>query len=99
MRDFFEPQRIVVGASSPAAGGTVAALCDALERPVVHCSSRSAELAKYAANALLATRIRTVRDGCNSLDGASLAAHGFGYLSGGRAPRRWEFVSAQLAVA
>ena len=57
VRDFFEPDRIVVGARDRAAGERVAHLYAATRAPVVQVSRRSAELAKYAANALLATRI------------------------------------------
>jgi UDPglucose 6-dehydrogenase len=57
VRDFLAPDRIVVGASSRTAASPVVGLYSSLSAPVVVCSRRSAELAKYAANALLATRI------------------------------------------
>lgn len=56
IKDFLAPDRIVVGAESTTAAGRVARLYS-LDTPVVICGRRSAELAKYAANALLATRI------------------------------------------
>ena len=62
VRDFLEPDRVVVGASRPVAGALVAGLYASLEAPVIMCSRRSAELAKYAANALLATRISFVNE-------------------------------------
>ncbi|MBI2953541.1 MAG: UDP-glucose/GDP-mannose dehydrogenase family protein [Chloroflexi bacterium] len=55
--DFLKPDRVVVGASSATAGARVAGLYAPLDAPLVRCDRRSAELAKYAANALLATRI------------------------------------------
>ncbi len=57
VQDFLNPDRIVVGAGSRSAAARVAGLYSSLDAPVVICSRRSAELAKYAANALLATRI------------------------------------------
>jgi UDPglucose 6-dehydrogenase len=57
VRDFLSPDRIVVGSDTPTAAALVAGLYESLAAPTVICSLRSAELAKYAANALLATRI------------------------------------------
>jgi UDPglucose 6-dehydrogenase len=58
--DFFGPDRIVIGADSPRAREVL----DRLYRPlseaghdVIHMDVASAELTKYAANAMLATRI------------------------------------------
>jgi UDPglucose 6-dehydrogenase len=62
IRDFAAPDRIVIGASDPAAGRAVAQLYASLDAPVMLCSPRSAELAKYAANALLATRISFINE-------------------------------------
>ncbi|MBI3961278.1 MAG: UDP-glucose/GDP-mannose dehydrogenase family protein [Deinococcus sp.] len=57
IQDFLQPDRVVIGASRPAAAAAVAQLFAGLAAPVVRCSRRSAELAKYAANAFLAARI------------------------------------------
>jgi len=57
VQDFMAPDRVVIGASSPHEAARVADLYAALEAPIVAVDRRSAELAKYAANALLATRI------------------------------------------
>jgi UDPglucose 6-dehydrogenase len=62
MEDFFHPDRIVVGAGSPEAATVVAHLYERTEAPVFVTSRRSAELAKYAANALLATRISFINE-------------------------------------
>jgi UDPglucose 6-dehydrogenase len=57
VRDFLQPDRIVVGAGNAATANAVRDLYAGVDAPVVICSRRSAELAKYAANALLATRV------------------------------------------
>lgn len=54
--DFRAPDRIVVG-GPPGAGRSVAGLFASLDRPVFLTDVRTAELAKYAANAFLATSI------------------------------------------
>lgn len=62
VRDFLEPDRIVIGASHPSLAASVARLYASLAAPVVSCARRSAELAKYAANAFLATRISFINE-------------------------------------
>jgi len=62
IQDFLGPDRIVIGAADPVAGAAVARLYAALDAPVIMCSSRSAELAKYAANAFLAARVSLVNE-------------------------------------
>ncbi|HUP05525.1 MAG TPA: UDP-glucose/GDP-mannose dehydrogenase family protein [Caldimonas sp.] len=60
VHDFLEPDRIVVGAEAPQhALSLLAAYAPLVERgtPVLVMARRSAELAKYAANAMLAARI------------------------------------------
>jgi UDPglucose 6-dehydrogenase len=57
IEDFLRPDRIVIGASSKGVGEAVAALYRGVDAPIMMCSRRSAELAKYASNALLAARI------------------------------------------
>ena len=57
LKDLLDPDRIVIGAEVPAAGTAVAGLFTGLDSRVIMCSRRSAELAKYAMNAFLATRI------------------------------------------
>jgi UDPglucose 6-dehydrogenase len=58
--DVLEPARVVVGGTDPAAVELVAELHLPFEAPVVRTDPASAELAKYAANAYLATRISFV---------------------------------------
>ena len=58
--DFMRPDRVVVGVSSERARGVMAELYAPFvraEQPVLFMDVRSAELTKYAANAMLATRI------------------------------------------
>lgn len=57
LTDFFKPDRIVIGKDDEKAAAVVASAYSMLSAPVIQCSRRSAELAKYAANALLAARI------------------------------------------
>jgi UDPglucose 6-dehydrogenase len=57
VHDFLHPDRIVLGATDPAAARTVAQLYQTLPAPVITTSTASAELAKYASNAFLALKI------------------------------------------
>lgn len=60
--DFLNPDRIVVGAETPLVARRVARLYAGIEAPVVFTDRRSAELAKYAANAFLAARISFINE-------------------------------------
>ena len=57
VRDFLEPDRIVIGSDSSLAAHTVASLYDRLHAEVVFTDPASAELIKYAANGFLAMKI------------------------------------------
>jgi UDPglucose 6-dehydrogenase len=57
LKDFLQPDRIVIGSECESTAEMVRSLYSAIHCKVIVCSRRSAELAKYAANALLATRI------------------------------------------
>ena len=57
VKDFLKPDRIVLGAGRPEAGEAAASLLAGIDAPVIICGRRSAEMGKYAANALLASRI------------------------------------------
>ncbi len=57
VRDFLEPDRVVIGASSVATASHVADLYSSLKCPVLMVTRKSAELGKYTANALLASKI------------------------------------------
>ena len=63
--DFLKPDRIVIGTSSEHARrvmGELYAPFVRTENPILYMDTRSAELTKYAANAMLATRISFMND-------------------------------------
>ncbi len=60
VRDFLEPDRVVVGADDPSAAEAVAALYDGVNSPVLVTDPVSAETIKYAANAFLVTKLSFV---------------------------------------
>jgi UDPglucose 6-dehydrogenase len=63
--DFLKPDRIVIGATSERARSIMADLYAPFvrtEHPILFMDTRSAELTKYAANAMLATRISFMND-------------------------------------
>ncbi len=62
VRDFMQADRIVIGATQAAAGDAVAGLYARLNAPVVRCTPVEAELAKYASNALLASRVSFINE-------------------------------------
>ena len=65
VRDFMDPDRVVVGAFADADGERVAALYDEMDAPVVRADVASAEMIKLAANAFLATRISFINEIAN----------------------------------
>jgi UDPglucose 6-dehydrogenase len=65
VRDFMEPDRIVVGAFEEADGDTVAALHEGIDAPVVRADVASAEMIKLAANAALMARISFINEIAN----------------------------------
>src|SRR3954447_16600100 len=65
IRDFMQPDRVVVGAFTEADAKTVASLYDPLETTVVHADVASAEMIKLAANAFLMTRISFINEIAN----------------------------------
>jgi UDPglucose 6-dehydrogenase len=65
VRDFMEPDRIVIGASDEADGDAVEALHTGIDAPVVRADVNSAEMIKLAANAFLMTRVSFVNEIAN----------------------------------
>jgi UDPglucose 6-dehydrogenase len=65
VRDFLEPDRIVIGAFDEADGDAVAALHEGVDAPVVRSDVASAEMIKLAANAALMTRISFINEIAN----------------------------------
>ncbi len=62
VHDFFNPERLVVGAEAPADAEAVASLYRAIDAPCIRTDFRTAELIKYAANAFLATRVSFINE-------------------------------------
>ena len=62
VRDFLEPDRVVIGAEDSDVGEAVASLYSGLDAPIIFCDRRSAELGKYAANSYLATRLSFINE-------------------------------------
>jgi UDPglucose 6-dehydrogenase len=65
VRDFMEPDRIVVGAFAPEDAEAVAALHEGIDGPVILTDVHSAEMVKLAANAFLMTRISFINEIAN----------------------------------
>jgi UDPglucose 6-dehydrogenase len=83
VRDFLEPDRIVVGAFDGADGDAVEELHRGIDAPVVRSDVASAEMIKLAANAALMTRISFINEIANVCEatGADVVkvAEGVGY--------------------
>jgi UDPglucose 6-dehydrogenase len=68
IEDFMKPDRVVIGATSPRAVEVMRELYDPFVRtgsPILTMDNPSAEMTKYAANALLATRISFMNEIAN----------------------------------
>jgi UDPglucose 6-dehydrogenase len=76
LKDFMNPDRIVVGAFDAEDGDRVEELHASLDAPVVRCDVHSAEMVKLAANAFLSTRISFINEIANvcELVGADVEA-------------------------
>jgi UDPglucose 6-dehydrogenase len=82
IRDFTQPDRIVIGAFDEADGDALEAVYTPLEAPVVRADVASAEMVKLASNAFLATKISFINEIANVCEetGAdvSVVAEGMG---------------------
>jgi UDPglucose 6-dehydrogenase len=65
IRDFMEPDRIVIGAFAEEDGDAVEALHAGIDAPVVRTDVNSAEMIKLTANAFLVTRISFINEIAN----------------------------------
>jgi UDPglucose 6-dehydrogenase len=65
VRDFMEPDRVVIGAFDEEDGDAVEALHAGIDGPVVRADVNSAEMIKLAANAFLVTRISFINEIAN----------------------------------
>jgi UDPglucose 6-dehydrogenase len=76
LRDFINPDRIIVGATSIAAAEEYGALLAALSRPLIITTLRNAELIKSFSNAFLALKIsfaNEVANFCDAVDADAMA--------------------------
>ena len=62
VQDFNLPDRVVLGSTKPAAAEKVAELYAAHNAPIIITDLRTAEMIKYASNAILATRISFINE-------------------------------------
>jgi len=93
--DFLHPTRVVVGSEDVNAAKAVAQLYEPLDCPIIICDAATAEMSKYASNALLAARISFINElallcdklGVDIVDVARVAGMeprcGDGYLGAG----------------
>jgi UDPglucose 6-dehydrogenase len=65
VRDFQQPDRIVIGSFDTVDGDAVATLHSGIDGPIVRCDVASAEMIKLAANAALMTRISFINEIAN----------------------------------
>jgi UDPglucose 6-dehydrogenase len=65
LRDFLEPDRVVIGDDGDWAGEAVVELYAPLEAPLVRTDIKSAEMVKLASNAFLATKISFINEIAN----------------------------------
>ncbi|MGI8731430.1 MAG: UDP-glucose dehydrogenase family protein, partial [Solirubrobacteraceae bacterium] len=65
VKDFLEPDRVVIGDSGDWAGDAVEALYAPLDAPIVRTDVKSAEVVKLASNAFLATKISFINEIAN----------------------------------
>ncbi|MBX3066459.1 MAG: UDP-glucose/GDP-mannose dehydrogenase family protein [Anaerolineae bacterium] len=83
VRDFFSPDRTVLGSTDKEAANKVAQLHLPLRAPIMITDLRTAEMIKYASNAFLATRISFINEIANICEalGADVkeVAQGMGY--------------------
>jgi len=82
LKDFMQPDRVVIGAHNREAAEKVARLYETLRAPVLIYSLYTAEMVKYASNAFLAARISFINEIariCERVDAdAKLVAEGMG---------------------
>jgi UDPglucose 6-dehydrogenase len=82
LRDFMQPDRIVIGAFQESDGDAVAALYEPIDTRVLRTDVASAEMVKLASNAFLATKISFINEIANVCEGTgadvALVAEGMG---------------------
>lgn len=96
VEDFMKPDRVIIGVDKPSVGGILKELYSPFMRSgdrAIVVSIRSSELAKYTANAMLATRISFMNDIANlcELVGADISEIRVAIGSDGRIGRHFLF--------
>jgi UDPglucose 6-dehydrogenase len=83
VRDFLEPNRVVIGCQDTAVAVRVSELYRSLRAPILVTDAASAELIKYASNAFLATKVSFINEIANLCEAVSAdvreVALGIGY--------------------
>ena len=83
IKDFLNPDRVIIGSRDAEAGEKVAAFYKNLDTPVLRTNIPTAEMIKYASNAFLATKISFINEIANVCEevGAdvTVVADGMGY--------------------
>jgi UDPglucose 6-dehydrogenase len=80
--DFLSPDRIVLGSTDARSIRAARNLYSWAECPIVECSFREAEMAKYASNAFLATKISFINDIGNICKKLSIDTNKIAYIMG-----------------
>jgi UDPglucose 6-dehydrogenase len=62
VKDFLEPDRVVLGSDDEEARAAVGSLYEPLGAPIIYTDMKSAEMVKYACNAFLATKISFINE-------------------------------------
>ncbi|MFM1838083.1 MAG: hypothetical protein RLZZ327_957 [Actinomycetota bacterium] len=75
VRDFFNPDRVLIGATEPVVRRRLAELYSVFGVPVIATDVITAELTKHAANAFLATRLSFVNSMANICEAAGADVH------------------------
>lgn len=75
VRDFFRPDRILIGANDDKSAERVSTIFSSLDRPIIVTDPRTAELTKYASNAFLATRLTFVNSMARLCDSIGADVH------------------------
>jgi UDPglucose 6-dehydrogenase len=83
VRDFFYPDRVIIGGQSADAKALVRELFEPLAAPIIETTIENAQMTKYAANAFLAMRVSFINEIANICErvGADVkdVVHGLGY--------------------
>lgn len=82
LKDFMEPERIVVGAEDEIVFAVVEAMHHGIKTTWVKTSIETAELTKYAANAMLATKISFINEIANIADRTGANVRDIAYAIG-----------------